>query len=91
MLRLGSLYDKEASAVSSSASSAELLKQMQGLLVCTEILDSEQGIRSNHCNEGKVAEVESLGYYLGADKNVDVAFCKVLDRLDEDICHRRKV
>ena len=80
MLRLGCLYDKKTFAVSSAASSAELIQQMQSLLVSTEILDSEQGIRCNHCDEGKIAEIESLGYYLGAYKDVDAAFGKVPDR-----------
>ena len=81
MLRLCGLNDKLTSFRTPSASSSQLLQQLECLLVCTEILHTKQAVCRYYCNKAQFAEVETFSHDLRADQYVDSSLTELLDGL----------
>ena len=81
MLRLRSLYYEHSLLFASSASSTKLQKQLQCLLIRTEVLNSEQTVSSYDRHKAKIAEIEAFGNYLCSYKDINLTFAEFLDGL----------
>ena len=78
MLRLRSLYYEHTLLFASSASSTKLQKQLQCLLIRTEVLNSEQTVSSYDRHKAKIAEIETFGNYLCSYKDINLTFAEFL-------------
>ena len=81
MSALGGLDHEQALSAPSSAASAELLQQLEGFLVRTEIGLAEQGVGPNDGYQRKPLEIKTFRDDLRAHEDVDFPFFEAVQEV----------